>query len=975
MYNRYLWTFLVLLITQRLAVAADPVSFSNQIEPILKQHCTKCHDPKVHKADLDLSSLAAIKKGGDSGPSIVAGRPDESPLFEKLHKGEMPPKPRPKLDTKQIELIREWISQTGELTNQNTETLSQHDIIPIMMRRCAVCHGIHKTEAGLDLRTKSGMLKGGKSGPAMVPGKPELSAMIKRMQAGQMPPAALVVDASVRPADSSEIETLSRWIAQGAPEVSITPDVATTEPDPLVSDKDRDFWSFKPPKKSVPPKFSKTDLVNNPIDAFVLKRLSDQKLTFSPQASRIVLIRRVTFDLTGVAPDPSDVQAFLNDRSPNAFEKVIDRLLASPRYGERWARFWLDLAGYADSEGKREQDLPRPNAWRYRDYVIKSLNQDKTYDRFLMEQIAGDELADYTTAKVITDEIADNLVATGFLRMVPDATWANITGFATDRIEVIADTIEVLGSSVMGLSLKCARCHTHKFDPIPHRDYYRLVDVFKGAYDEYDWLRPDIRPGLGPVSADVVGGRLLPHVTTRERNQWQASESKISGSIAALKASLENSAKSSIAKLTTDRVKTLPDVLQEDVARMLVTAPEKRDSIAKYLADKFEKSLRIDRKDLAKLDPGFAKIESEHNAKIALLEASRQPEPKIQALWDRGNPTPTYIYRRGDWLTPTRLVGPGVPSMLTDGKTPFEVKPPWPGAKSTGRRLAFAKWLTGSTHPLTARVAVNRIWKGHFQKGIVPSLDNFGKAGIPPSHPELLDWLACELIEHQWSLKHIHKIMLMSTIYQQSSEVTDQIRTLDPDNMLYSRAPIVRLDAESLYDNLLNVSGRLDERPFGIPDSVKTRPDGLIVPVGNEKGWRRMIYVQHVRKAIPTALETFDYPAMNPNCVERRDSLVPIQALHLLNNGMVQDLAGHLAQRVSVEQSGDRAKQLERIYWLCLSRPPSDREKAVGLEALETLTKQWAASSPSAKAETTHIKALTTFTHAIMNSAAFLYID
>jgi len=559
---------------------------------------------------------------------------------------------------------------------------------------------------------------------------------------------------------------------------------------------------------------------------------------------------------------------------------MIDRLLASPRYGERWGRYWLDVAGYADSEGKREQDLPRPHAWRYRDYVIRSFNADRPYNRFLLEQIAGDELLDYEHAPTITSEIYDNLVATGFLRMAPDATWANITGYVPDRLEVIADEIDILGSAVLGLTMKCARCHNHKFDPIPQRDYYRLTAIFKGAYDEHDWLKPDVRPGLGPVSQDVVGGRLLPHVTTAERKAWEAHK--------------------------------------------------------------------------------------------------QQPEPKIQALWDRGEPSPTYIYRRGDPLNPGRLVGPGVPSVLTDGKTPFVVKPPWPGAKKTGRRLAFARWLTEPRHPLTARVIVNRLWKHHFGSGIVKSLDNFGKNGTPPTHPELLDWLALEFVRQGWSLKAMHRLMVTSRTYRQSSAVTAERDKVDPENTLYSRMPMVRLDAEALYDSLLLVAGRLDESRFGPADGIQVRPDGLITPAGKERGWRRLIYVQHPRKQLPTHLENFDYPQMNPNCVERRDSIVAPQALHLLNTGMIHDLAGHFARRVSQQAGPDPAKQIERVYWIALSRPPSAPEKQIGLDVLHKLIDRWAtqlADSGKPDKEAARLKALTTYCHTIMNSAGFLFVD
>jgi hypothetical protein len=642
--------------------------------------------------------------------------------------------------------------------------------------------------------------------------------------------------------------------------------------------------------------------VRNPIDAFVLKALERKGLTLSPEADRATLLRRASFDLTGLPPTPAEVAAFLADRSPGAYEKVIDRLLASPAYGERWGRHWLDLAGYADSEGKREQDLPRPHAWRYRDYVLESFSADKPYPRFLLEQIAGDELADYEGAHEITPALYDNLVATGFLRMAPDATWANITGYVPDRLEVIADEIDVLGSAVMGLTLKCARCHDHKFDPIPQRDYYRLLDVFKGAYDEYDWLKPDVRPGLGPVSQDVLGGRHLPHVTTAERRAWQAHNARV-------------------------------------------------------------------RKEAAALAPA---------ARARALKARLLPEPRVQALWDRGNPSPTYVYRRGDPLRPGRLVGPGVPSVLTDGRTPFVVRPPWPGAKKTGRRLAFARWLVRPDHPLTARVLVNRLWKHHFGKGIVPTLGNFGKAGTPPTHPELLDYLALEFVRSGWSIKVMHRLMMTSSTYRQQSAVTADRARLDPDNALLSRMPLVRLDAEALYDALLLVAGRLDRTRRGPPDPVKARPDGLVVPARTPRGWRRLVYVRQARKQLPTHLETFDYPQMNPNCLERRDSTVALQALHLMNDGMVHELAGDFARRVGAEAGPDPIRRIERAYLIALGRPPDAEEKVIGAAALRSLTAKWAkhlAGRGKPDPEAASHKALTTWCHALVNSAGFLYVD
>jgi mono/diheme cytochrome c family protein len=961
-------------------------TYENDIRPLFQAKCWRCHGEKAHKADLQLTSLAAMQKGGESGPAVVAGNPEVSLLYEKVHSGAMPPGKKDLLSEAEVHMIRRWIegglrSGGGEAVTARAvprALLTQHDVVPIMLRHCAPCHGLHRQEAGLDLRTRSAMLRGGKSGPAIAPGKPEDSLVLKKIRSGQMPPHNRLVEASVKQIEQSETDVVAGWIASGALEASVQPDVATTMPDTEVTPKDREFWAFRPPQPFAVPAVRHRAQVRNPIDAFVLQKLEAAGLALSPEADRPTLLRRASLDLTGLPPEPAEVQAYLGDPAPDAYEKMIERLLASPRYGERWARFWLDLAGYADSEGKREQDLPRPHAWRYRDYVIRAFNSDKPYDRFLLEQIAGDELADYEHATAITPELYDNLVATGFLRMAPDPTWANITGFIPDRLEVIADEIDVLGSAVMGLTLKCARCHSHKFDPIPQRDYYRMIDVFKGAFDEYDWLKPDIRPGLGPVSQDVVGGRHLPFVTTSERRAWEAHNAQIERDAEALRSALDRKAEVLSSRYREERLAKLPEVLRADLRAMLTTTPDKRTAIQRYLAEKFEKELRIDRNGLTALDAAFKKEADETDAQIRALHAQRLAEPRIQALWDRGEPSPTYIYRRGDSLNPGRLVGPGVPSVLTDGKTPLEVKPPWQGAKKTGRRSAFARWLIQLEQPLTARVQVNRIWKHHFGAGIVSTLGNFGKAGTPPTHPEFLDWLAKEFVRQGWSIKAMHRLMMTSATYRQRSAVTEELAKLDPANVLYSRMPMTRLDAESLYDTLLFVAGRLDETPFGPATAVQARPDGLVTPAGNERGWRRLIYVQQTRKQIPTHLENFDFPPMNPNCVERRDSTVAPQALHLLNNGMVGQLAEHFARRVSREAGTNPVAAIEKVYWIALSRPPGAEELKAGLEAMRLLTEAWAshcANSGRPDREEARMKSLTTYCHAIMNSAGFLYVD
>ena len=738
--------------------------------------------------------------------------------------------------------------------------VTQHHIEPLMLLRCTVCHGPRKQEGELDLRTRAGMLRGGKSGPAMVPGKPEKSLLLNKIHAGEMPPRRKVVQASVKPMEPREIALLTRWIELGAPEAEAPRPKAYP-----ISKADQSFWAFQKPTRPVVPTLENhKSKIENPIDAFVEQRLQAKGLTLAPRASRQVLIRRATFDLTGLPPTPAAVRAFVADDAPDAYARLIDRLLASPRYGERWGRYWLDLAGYSDSDGGQNSDPIREHAWRYRDYVINAFNTDKPYDQFLREQLAGDELA--KPGSIPDARLAEQLVATGFLRLGTDYSFANITAFVPDRLEVIDREMEVLTGSVMGLTLKCAKCHDHKFDPVPQADYYRLLAIFKGALDEHDWMRP--RNGSGGSSYNVAWPtRLLPlpgaHAT------WRAEKKRID------------------------------------------------DAIAKLKADGGEKK----------------------NAEaIKKLNAERTPEPMARALWDRGVPSPQYMYVRGNYLRPGALVQPQTPMILGGQYAPA---PPWPGANKTGRRLAFAQWLTQPDHPLTARVMVNRLWKHHFGRGLVRTLDNFGKAGARPTHPALLDWLATEFTRRNWSLKAMHRLMMTSATYQQVSAVTARTAKHDPENILLSRMPLTKLDAEALRDAFLFVAGQLDESSRGgKPDGIKSRADGLVSIPRGANGWRRSVYVQQRRTEMPTFLTTFDLPRMEPNCVERPQSTVAPQALHLLNDATVHEIAGHFAERI-LKEADDESAQLTRAHWLAFSRTPSPEELQLTTAALQQLKAHW----------------------------------
>ena len=958
MFNRQLSTrllFVTLLVAVAGRIQADEVPlFESEILPILNSRCGKCHSDQVQKGELNLSTIAGIRKGGESGESAVDESIDSSLMWIMIDGDDMPPEDQPRLSRKERRLIELWIRGGAPSESHESETsqpLNQHDVLPITLLRCTTCHGPRLKEGGLDLRTVASMKHGGDSGPALIPGDADASRMIQRIESQACPPREkLLKFFVVRPPDS-EVDTLKKWIDAGAPEADIKPDVATETPDPLVTDLERQHWAFQPLKPASP---------ETSIDSLIEARLAEHDLKLSPEADRHTLIRRAFLDLTGLPPSLDESNRWHSDESSDWYEQMVEELLRSPHYGERWGRYWLDLAGYADSEGGVSSDPLRKVAWKYRDYVIDSFNQDTPYDEFLIKQLAGDELIDAESARVITPEMVRNLTATGFLRMGIDQTGSRTMNFVPERLGVINDAITVVGSGLMGLTMECARCHSHKYDPIPQRDYYRFKAIFQGALDEHDWL--------------TFKNRVLTIDTSTAVTRYKTQGPQIQKRLRQLETQLKNSVRNVQLEMLRQHYPQQSEADREETLRALKIADNNRTLPQRLLVEKLQVAEAIN--DADQPPSVQSAIQVVRELEVTIRETSRQlpAPPTIRALWDRGEPSPTYILTRGEHNRSGRLVGPGVPSVLTDGRTPFEYSPPFPdGTAKSGRRLAFAKWLTHRDHPLTARVMVNRVWYHHFGTGLVKTLENFGVKGERPSHPKLLDTLASRFIDEGWSLKQLHRSIMTSRTYRQSSQITEDRLSRDPEHRLLSRMPIRRMDAETLRDSLLSVSGQLSDSRGGAPDPVTVDRNGLVTVAPLPGGlWRRSVYAQLRRTEIPTMLATFDYPEMGPNCLSRTTSTVSPQSLMMMNNQQIHSLAKAMAERVwnlsdsKPESAVDSSKLIDMVFKLAFSRAPAEEEKTISLQSFRELT---AASNGDS------LKALSVFCHTILNSAAFVYVD
>ncbi len=679
--------------------------------------------------------------------------------------------------------------------------------------------------------------------------------------------------------------------------------------------KARSWWAYQAPQKVAPPVVKDQKWVRTPIDAFVLAQLEAKGLQPNPEADRATLIRRVTLDAWGLVPTPEEVAAFLNDKSVDAYEKVVDRLLSSPHYGERWGRRWLDLTRYADSDGYNT-DGTRPNAWRYRDYVVKAFNDDKPYDQFIREQIAGDEL---------WPDRKDTLIATGFLRNLPDEI--NARDLNLKKQEIANDLTDTVGTVFLGTTVGCAQCHNHKFDPISTREYYQLQAYFVNTS-----FRDDIQSLSGKPLEDYKA----------QLAKWEEATKDI-------RAQQEALLKPTIDKLESDRLSGFVPATRD-----AITKPEaERDAYERWI---YHRSLwtmtgrtRNAVNQLKEKEPEAYEKYQKLDAELKKFDKQKPRDPGLIStateLGHADSPV-THVLFKGIYDRPQEQVEPAVPAVLSD--TQPEIKPT---ATSSGRRTAIANWIASASNPMTSRVFVNRVWGQYFGHGIVDTVSDFGHMGQKPSHPELLDWLAVNFLEHGWSVKQLQRQILLSSTYRQSSATRPEALEVDATDRLLWSFPRQRLDAEEIRDSLLAASGLLEDKIGGpaVFPPVPAQLDNLNawkVSDNPHDHFRRSLYV-FVRRNTPyPLLDTFDWA--NPQIVHSRREVTTTapQALALVNSEVVYQYSQELAGRVIREAGDSEAARIDWLYQLLLARTPDQTEKTALLAFLDsqqkTLQKQLA---------------------------------
>ncbi|WP_165228595.1 PSD1 and planctomycete cytochrome C domain-containing protein [Aquisphaera insulae] len=810
------------------------------------------------------------------------------------------------------------------------------EIRPLLATSCLGCHGAEKQKGGLRLDSKAAIVAGGDSGPAVVPGKPAESLLVEAVNYAsddlKMPPNGQL--------NQAQRGALSRWITMGMPWPEADARAASLAHAAgarasKITDEDRAFWSFQPLRRPAVPSVDDGGWGRNEIDRFLFAGLKAAGLSPAPEAGRGVLIRRLSFDLLGLPPTPEDVEAFVADPAGDAYEVMVDRMLASPRYGERWGRHWLDLVRYAESDGYRA-DAYRPDAWRYRDYVIKAMNEDRPYDRFVAEQLAGDEI-DPTDPAL--------RVAVGFLRLgTYERNQRDVPGQWSTILNEITD---VTGDVFLGLGMGCARCHDHKFDPILQKDYFRLQAFFAPIA-----LRDDL---------SLASNAQWQHYEDALA-AWEAKTADVRAEIAALERPyLEELGRGALVKF--------PAEMQEILGR----PPARRTPLEEQLAQ------------LA-----YRQVTEEHDKIDAVMKKSKDAATYKQltkrlAAHDRDRPQapprPPTITDVGPIAPPTIIPGdrarrPVEPGFLTVlGPDPARVGRSPTAPNSTGRRTALARWLARADNPLSTRVAVNRVWQYHFGRGLVGTSSDFGRLGDRPSHPELLDWLATEFVANGWSLKHVHRLIVTSTAYRQAAghPRADLARKVDPENRLLWHWSTRRLEVEPIRDAMLAASGELDLAAMGGPASDPAAP-------------RRTVYTRVMRNTRDPLGEAFDGPDGSITTPRRDVTVTPIQALLMINGSWPMARARAMADRLSASASDDRGR-VDLAYRLAFGRAPSPDERGDAIiflhdQALRAAPPEAVAGGggkgvgiAAAPSSTGAAVALVDFCHALLNSSEFLYVD
>jgi mono/diheme cytochrome c family protein len=788
---------------------------------------------------------------------------------------------------------------------QPTEISFPRQVKPILARRCFACHGPNTQESGLRLDSRDAALKELDSGAhAVVPGKADESELIARVtnddEAMRMPPEG-------KPLTPAEIETLRAWIAAGAPW--------------------QKHWAFIPPKEQPPPAVKNVQWGANEIDRFILARLEAEKLQPAPTADRRTLARRAYFDLTGLPPTEAELRDFLDDKSPDAWPKLIDRLLASPHYGEQWARHWLDVVRFAETNSF-ERDGPKPNAWKYRDYVVRSFNDDKPYDQFVREQLAGDELDDVTV---------ETMTATGYYRL---GTWDDEPADPLQaRYDDWDDIVSTTSQAFLGLTVGCARCHDHKIDPIPQRDYYGMLAFFA-----------DVTPFADVNERDYA-----------RYSQWDAS-------------SPEQRAKRQELRKNEDDIRAELTAMEEiGIARMQTADQDvsRTPDRQRLLSDKLQQYLNINEWELYQA--------TKKRYEQARDQRQRMPKPdSVLALAVcNAHPEPTHVLQRGNPHAPGDEVQPHFPELF--GAATPTIPATSADARSAGRRRVLAEWIASPVNLLTARVIVNRVWQHHFGHGIVRSANNFGELGDAPTHPELLDWLALWLIKHDWKLKPLHRLIMTSSAYRMASTAdgptAQEALARDPTNDLLWRFDMRRLTAEEIRDAVLVASGRFNPKVYGRSMYPPLSKEVLATQSRPGDGWgesspkeqsRRSLYIYVKRSLLTPQLTAFDFPDVDSSCEARFVTTQPGQALTMLNGAFANEQAGYLADRVIAEAGTNPKTQVSRAIEIALNRRPTDQEIDEGLALMKKLGEEHGQSPRDV---------LRLWCLAVLNLNEFVYLD